>query len=105
MSYIHRNNAGAIHVDKLARLAGMSSTSFHRFFRQSMGCTPVAYINDLRLANIAHRLLESADSVAEIAFAEGFNNLSNFNRLFKRHFGRSPREYRQSVSRVVEPFQ
>lgn len=105
LSHIHTNCTEAINIQHLARLAAMSSTSFHRFFKQSLGRTPVAYINELRLANVAHRLLESNDSVAEIAFAEGFNNLSNFNRLFKRRFGSSPREYRQLVNPPADPGQ
>ncbi len=94
LTHIHENSSSEIQMDDLAKVAAMSPTAFHRFFKQSLGCTPGAYLADLRLSNVAHRLLESADSIAEIAFASGFNNLSNFNRQFRRRFACSPRDYR-----------
>lgn len=98
LTYIHQNSAGDIQMEQLAKIAAMSPTAFHRFFKQSLGCTPGSYLSDLRLSNVAHRLLESSDSVAEIAFASGFNNLSNFNRQFRRRFDCSPRDYRARLA-------
>lgn len=98
LSHIHQHYSRSISISQMAQLAGMSKATFHRFFRQSLGHTPGAYTLDLRLATVARRLLETRDSIAQIAFAEGFNNLSNFNRLFKRRFGYSPRTYRQRIN-------
>jgi transcriptional regulator GlxA family with amidase domain len=98
LTYIHRNSSNDIPMDELARIAAMSPTAFHRFFKQNLGCTPGAYLSELRLSNVAHRLLGTSDSVAEIAFATGFNNLSNFNRLFRRRFNCSPRAYRSRMA-------
>ena len=98
ISYIHQHSATDIPMEQLARIAAMSPTAFHRFFKQSLGCTPGSYLMDLRLSNVAHRLLESTDSVSEIAFASGFNNLSNFNRQFRRRFNCSPRDYRSRMT-------
>ena len=97
LTHIHKQSAGALRVGGLARLAGMSETVFHRHFRDRMGRTPLAYIQDVRLSNVAHQLLESEASVAEIAFAAGFNNLSNFNQQFRRAFGCTPRWYRRQI--------
>jgi transcriptional regulator GlxA family with amidase domain len=97
LTHIHTHSAGALTIGGLARLAGMSDTVFHRHFRDRMGRTPVAYIQDVRLSNVAHRLLESEASVAEIAFEAGFNNLSNFNQQFRRAFGCTPRGYRRQI--------
>lgn len=97
LTHIHTHSAGALTIGGLARLAGMSDTVFHRHFRDRMGRTPVAYIQDVRLSNVSHRLLESEASVAEIAFEAGFNNLSNFNQQFRRAFGCTPRGYRRQI--------
>lgn len=98
LTYIHQNSSNDIQMDQLARIAAMSPTAFHRFFKQSLGCTPGCYLIDLRLSSVAHRLLESSDSVSEIAFESGFNNLSNFNRQFRRRFNCSPRDYRSRLA-------
>lgn len=62
-----------------------------------MGRTPGQYTTGLRLARIARALIETDATVAEIAFANGFNNLANFNRRFRQHFGCSPTSYRRSI--------
>ncbi|MEM1084916.1 MAG: AraC family transcriptional regulator [Verrucomicrobiota bacterium] len=94
LTHIHENSAEALSVSGMARLAGMSETAFHRHFRQRMGRTPKAYLREVRLSNIAQRLLETEANISEIAFAEGFNNLSNFNQQFQRSFHCTPRVYR-----------
>lgn len=95
---IHAEPGEMPDIQSLADTAGMSVSAFHRFFRKRLGCTPGTYILNLRFSAIARRLIESEDSVSEIAFAAGFNNLSNFNRQFRRRFHCSPREYRHQVS-------
>jgi len=83
-----------IHLDKLASLAGMAPSAFSRFFRQETGRTVMDYIIDIRLGNAARLLLETSDNVSQICYSCGFNNLSNFNRIFKSKRGYTPREFR-----------
>ncbi|WP_309380543.1 AraC family transcriptional regulator [Cerasicoccus frondis] len=81
-----------------AEVAGwinMSPQAFSRFFQRQSGRAFHQHLNELRVAGACAQLLGSEDSIAEIAFATGFNNLSNFNRRFREIMGRSPREYRQ----------
>ncbi|MBK1858846.1 helix-turn-helix domain-containing protein [Cerasicoccus arenae] len=73
----------------------MSPQAFSRFFHRQSGRTFHQHLNELRVASACARLLGSEDSIAEIAFGAGFNNLSNFNRRFREITGRSPREYRK----------
>ncbi len=94
LNHIHRHIREPLHTATLAEQAGMSESAFHRLFRQRMGRSPGAFIQDVRLSSIARQLLESDASVSEIAFAAGFNNLSNFNRQFRNRFGCTPRDYR-----------
>lgn len=94
LNYIHERVAEPIAMADLAKHGGMSESALHRLFRSRMGCTPGAYIMDVRLSGIARNLLETDASITEIAFHDGYSNLSNFNRQFRRKFGCTPREYR-----------
>ncbi|MEM0964708.1 MAG: AraC family transcriptional regulator [Verrucomicrobiota bacterium] len=94
LAHIHQNSTSSLTNAQLAKLAGMSESSFHRNFRQRIGCTPNSYIQGLRLSNVAQQLIESDSSISEIAFSGGYNNLSNFNNQFQRRFGCTPRTYR-----------
>ena len=67
-----------------------------KFFKQHMGTGFIEYLNDYRLT-MAERLLKSSDgSVLEIAEQSGFDNLSYFNRIFKRKYGMSPGKWRSA---------
>ena len=78
-----------------ARLVRLSPQAFSRFFRRCVGKTYVEYVNELRVGMASRALLESDRSITEVAFASGFNTLSNFNRHFRRFKETSPRNYRR----------
>ena len=78
----------------LAREAGMSRFHFLRVFRDVAGVTPRQFILRRRLHRAAVRLRTSDDPVSAIAFDEGFEDLSTFNRRFRRVMGASPTEFR-----------
>lgn len=92
--YIHRHYAEEITLDALADLISMSPSSCSRFFRSHAGRTITDYIMDVRLGNAARALVDTNESVAVICYNCGFNNLSNFNRVFKNKKGMTPREFR-----------
>ncbi len=92
--YIGEHYAEEIGLDALADLVGMSPTSFSRFFRQRTGRTVTDYIIDIRLGNAARLLVDTTQNISEICYACGFNNLSNFNRIFKAKRGYTPRDFR-----------
>lgn len=79
-----------------ARVAGLSPTSFARFFRRMTGHTFVDFRNGCRLRHACRQLAETDHGILEIALASGFQNLSHFNRIFRRSLGLSPRIYRQN---------
>jgi AraC-like DNA-binding protein len=80
----------------LARDAAMSPYHFLRTFRQVVGMAPHQYVLRTRLHRAALRLRRSSDEIAAIAFGAGFNDLSTFNRRFKKVMGASPSVYRAS---------
>jgi transcriptional regulator GlxA family with amidase domain len=81
-------------LSDLAELVGMSPVSFSRFFHQRTGRTLSEYIVDIRLGHAARMLVDSSMDISEICYACGFNNLSNFNRIFKARRSCTPREFR-----------
>ena len=76
-------------------MVGMTPVAFSRFFRLRTGKTLSDYIIDIRLGYATRLLVDSQRTIAEIGYDSGFNNLSNFNRLFKRKKGMSPKEFRE----------
>ncbi|QEG02580.1 HTH-type transcriptional activator Btr [Stieleria maiorica] len=79
---------------ELAELADMNASAFSRFFKQSTGRTPSAYIGELRIGLSCRLLTDTDDSVLSICHQSGFANLSNFNRRFRQLRGMTPRDYR-----------
>ena len=92
--YINDHYAEDLRLDTLASLVGMSPSAFSRFFRLRTGRTMMDYIIDIRLGNAARLLVDTTQSISEICYSCGFNNLSNFNRIFKAKRGYTPRDFR-----------
>lgn len=87
-----------LRLGDLARAVKMHPQSLSRFCRRQLRRSFREILGEKRLGEAARRLLESDDGVAETAFACGFNNLSNFNRLFRRTYGLSPTNYRRRAT-------
>ena len=83
-------------VEEAAGMCFYSKSHFMKFFRQHMGCSFVDYLNDYRLAMAAGFLASTGDTVTEIAQRCGFDNISYFNRMFKRKYGQAPAAYRKT---------
>lgn len=81
-------------IAALARVAAMSPYHFLRTFRQVTGVTPHQFILRTRLYRAALRLRASDEQIASIAFESGFNDLSTFNRRFRRVIDVTPGDYR-----------
>ncbi|MDL2221604.1 AraC family transcriptional regulator [Parabacteroides sp. OttesenSCG-928-N08] len=100
MRYLHENYHLPIQLADLASLMNMSESSLTRFLKKWTGKTFVDNLNDIRIAEAVNRLIDSSDSVSEICYKCGFNNISNFNRVFKRRKENTPSEYREKYART-----
>lgn len=92
--YISVHFAEELRLEDLAAMVGMTPSAFSRFFKQHTTRTLSDYIIDIRLGNAARMLVDTTRSINEISYACGFNNLSNFNRIFKARRGTTPRDFR-----------
>lgn len=99
-NYIHDHFMDEVRLDDMADLAGMSRSAFSRYFKLHTGETLRDYLIGIRLGNAARLLLDTNESIANISFFCGFNNLSNFNRIFKDRKNLSPSEFREKVKKV-----
>lgn len=97
VQYVEANYAEPITVEEMADLSGYSKSHFMKFFRSCMGKAFVVWLNDYRLTMAARMLKISDSSILEISESSGFRNLSYFNRMFRRKYHKTPREYRQTL--------
>lgn len=92
--YVQKNFSEKITLDDVSKVALMSPVSFNRFIKKRTGKTFVNYLNDIRVGYAARWLVEKNSSISEIAFKTGFNNIANFNRIFKSLKKTTPSQYR-----------
>lgn len=94
LKYVELHYMENLGIGEMAVAAGFSQSHFMRFFKNYMGISFTAYLNDYRLTMAARLLLSSSSGILNIAAETGFENLSYFNRLFKKKYGMSPKEFR-----------
>lgn len=94
--YIDRNYCEEIRLQTLADLANMTPTAFSRFFKLRTSRNISDYIIDVRLGHATRLLADSTMAVVEICYHCGFNNISNFNRVFRKRKGCTPTEFRSN---------
>lgn len=82
-------------VESLAREAALSRSHFYMRFRATTGTSPKRYQLARTLERAAERLTTSNDPIGVIAHEAGYESVSSFNRIFKRHFGSAPGAFRK----------
>ena len=95
LTYIRENFHTQMTLEDMAHHAGMSSKYFCFQFKEMTTKTPVEYLNTYRIERAARKLLSTDESVTEIAFSCGFNDLSYFIKTFKAIKGTSPAKFRK----------
>ncbi|RHX94768.1 AraC family transcriptional regulator [Leptospira yasudae] len=88
----------AISMESLAQRVGISSRSLKRRFKEATGEPPSTYLQRLRIEWARRRLEETGDSIEEVSYAVGYENVGFFRVLFKRYIGMTPLEHRRRHS-------
>jgi AraC-type DNA-binding domain-containing proteins len=90
---INKEYRNPITLEEIARYAGMHESAFCRYFKQKTSRTFNQYISELRIGYACRLMLENRLTIAQICYECGFNNISNFNRSFKKLKEITPTEY------------
>jgi AraC-like DNA-binding protein len=98
-NFIHAHASEELSLGKVARAANTSPNYFSEKFKEATGMNFVSYVARTRFEKAAALLRQADLRVSEIAFATGFQSLSQFNRVFKKFSGKSPTEYRAAEQR------
>lgn len=93
--YIHEHFQEEIYIKTLADLIGVEQEWLSASFKNRTGNTVIDYVNQVRMGQVIHRLINTDKPIAQIAVECGFSNLANFNRYFKRKKLITPKEFRK----------
>lgn len=99
--YMEQHYSDDISLSDVAALTDMSPSAFSHFFKSKTNTRFIDYLNELRIAKACNLLTQSSQTISEICYGCGFNNMSNFLRLFKKKKGQTPTEYRDDISRML----
>lgn len=97
IEYISEHYCEKIYIEKLSDMISVSPDYFTKMFKDSIGKTPIEYINGLRVNEAMRQLAETEKTMAEIADGIGFCNPNYFHKIFKQYMGTSPLNYRKST--------
>lgn len=95
VDYMEVNYSNPISLQELAEHVHTSREYLCRIFHEMTDVSPIVYLNRYRIMQSTFMLVDSSRSISDIALSCGFNNSSYFNKLFMRHMGCTPSEYRK----------
>ena len=98
MTHLNKNFEKKLSLSEASKLASMTEVAFSRFFKARTGKTFVDTLNDIRLGHASRMLIETTHSIGEVAYRCGFNNMSNFNRIFRKKKDCTPKEFRMEYN-------
>lgn len=101
LKYVENHYMNKITIADAAEASGVSPSHFMRYFKNTMGTSFIDYLNEYRLTMASRLLVSSDSSILAIASEVGFENLSYFNRTFKKRFALTPSAYRKKYSRTA----
>jgi AraC-like DNA-binding protein len=101
MHFINTNYQRKITQEEVASKIGMTTAAFCRYFKEKTGKGFIFFVNEMRIGYACKLLIEYRLSISQICFECGFNNISNFNRMFKRQTGFTPGEYQQQFIKAT----
>lgn len=100
--FIQTNLHKEIRVKEVAEMVNMSETAFSHFFKKRTQRSFSGYLTDMRIGHAARQLVDSEKNITEICYESGFNNISNFNRTFKKKRGVTPSDFRSQQQLITK---
>lgn len=95
--FLMKNFKNEISLSEVAGVAAMNPNAFCRFFKSRTQKSLTQFINEIRIGHACKLLSNKNESISQVAYGCGFNNVSNFNRFFKIVKKTSPRDYRKEI--------
>lgn len=100
LRFIENNYMNRITLEDIAELLSMSPSSASRYFKYKTRFNFGEYLTNCRIDHVIRKMMTSDEYISDICYSCGFNNLSNFNRAFRKRMGMSPSEYKARLSYV-----
>jgi len=102
MLFIQEHFMDSVTLDDIAGSILVSKSECCRCFKRATGLSPIEYLMKYRIMEAArHMNRKTHESISEIASSVGFNNISYFNKIFKKIIGCTPTKYRQSLRKDI----
>jgi AraC-like DNA-binding protein len=95
LEYIEKNYSNESVFQNAIQMTNMSESAFSRYFKHNTEKTFTQYVNDMKITNVQKLLIETNRKILEICYLCGFNNVTYFNRLFKKINGITPKQFRE----------
>ncbi len=102
IEYIELNYMREITIEQISIYVNFSKSYFMNCFKNIVGISVFEYIIKFRIKKACELICEGQKSITQIAFDCGFNNLSNFNRHYKRILGCTPKEYKNNAASLLK---
>jgi AraC-like DNA-binding protein/uncharacterized cupin superfamily protein len=94
--YLMKNYQNEVDLEEVAEVVHMAPASVCRFFKSSTGLTVFEYLNKIKIDYSCRLLLNTDQNIVDISYDCGFNNLSHFNKQFRKFIGKTPTEFRKA---------
>lgn len=93
--FMHRNNSGLLKICDVAKACNVTIRTLQRLFKAYLNKTPAEYLSEIRLSDFIPQYLNFDGKIRDLAVRCGFSDVGQLNRLFKKRYGYSPREWRR----------
>ena len=103
VQFVEKNYNRKISLEDVGEQVGMSASSVSRFFKKRTRHNFWDYLNGFRIDRAAQMMIETEHTISEISYECGFNNISNFNRVFRERIGTTPSDYRNKFKESIIP--
>ncbi len=95
-TFVEKNYQKEIDINEIAAIVNLTLPSFCNFFKKTMKITFTDFLNQYRIEKACHHILQGK-SVSESCYSTGYNNISYFNRAFKKYVGKAPTEFNNEM--------